>query len=110
MGKSWLIGCCSITVLAAYDAGDATAQSRGVPGAPGSIHRIGQDFLSRGVVPPPFVVPSPQAVLPSASQAPLPDANPIGDTVNPPGLTGIVPPGPPVNPPGLDLARIPACL
>jgi hypothetical protein len=112
MSRSWFISCCSIIVFAAHSTGVPAAQ-------PGGARNSGA---------PPFVATSFPAVLPSASRVLVPAANPIGQTINPPGLlnanTTTPDPSPPATsatpanqsgtpqplyPPVLDLARLPTC-
>lgn len=100
MNKSMVIVCLQLGMLAL--SGNAiAAQAGGPPGLSGLLPNINLGPKSVGMVPPPFVVPRVPAVLPSSPRVDIPSKNPIGNTVNSPGLlrTANVPTVPPSVPP-----------
>lgn len=99
MNKSLAIAFLHLGMLA-LSANAVAAQPGGPPGLSGLLPRI--DLVSRsiGTVPPPFVVPTVPAAIPSASRVAIPAANPVGTTLNPPGLLGttlVAPTAPPAR-------------
>lgn len=104
MNKSLVIVCVQLGMLA-LSGNAVAAQAGGPPGLSGLLPNINLGPKSVGMVPPPFVVPRVPAVLPPSPRVDIPSKNPIGNTINPPGLlrtanVPTVPPSPTGVPPG----------